>query len=99
MSEHTKGPWTAELGEIHEVRDVEGGRVCILTQLRGRHGLGGRRPDTESSANACLIAAAPEMAEMLLKISRSLWRDFDSSDGSTDTMDTIDALLKKAGVL
>ena len=65
MAEFTPGPWIAELGEIHEVRDTEGGRICILTQLRGRYGLGGRRADSESPANANLIAAAPEMYEAL----------------------------------
>lgn len=64
-AKYTKGPWIAELGEVHEVRDAEGGRICILTQLRGRHGLGGRRPEHESPANARLIAAAPELLEAL----------------------------------
>lgn len=58
-------PWIAQLGEVHEVRDGEGGRVCILTQLRGAHGLGGRRPGGESAANAHLMAAAPELLEAL----------------------------------
>ena len=65
MSEYTKGPWKAELGEVYEVRDAEDGRICIITNLRGRHGLGGRRADGESASNARLIAAAPELLEAL----------------------------------
>ena len=57
----TPRPWRAELGEVHEVRDSEGGRICILTQLRGKNGLCGRRSDHESTTNAHLIAAAPEI--------------------------------------
>ena len=63
----TPRPWRAELGEVHEVRDSEGGRICLLTQLRGKHGLGGRRADHESPANAYLIAAAPDLYEALTR--------------------------------
>ena len=62
---YTPGTWVANLNEIHEVRDAEGGRICILTQLRGKFGLLGRRFDGESEANARLIAAAPDLLEAL----------------------------------
>lgn len=65
MSKHMLGPWKASLGEVYEVRDAEDGRICIITNLRGRHGLGGRRAAGESAFHARLIAAAPEMYEAI----------------------------------
>jgi hypothetical protein len=53
------------MGEVLEVRDGDDSRICVLTHLRGRNGLGGRKPDGESRANANLIVAAPEMYEAL----------------------------------
>jgi hypothetical protein len=65
MMAYTPGTWFAALGEVYEVRDSEGGRICILTHFRGPHGLGGRRADGESADNAKLIAAAPELLDAL----------------------------------
>ena len=47
------------------MRDSEGGRIAIATNLRGRHGMGGRRDGSEVAANVRLIAAAPDMLEAL----------------------------------
>jgi len=61
------------------------------------YAVGVDRPTRE--ANAKLLSSAPEMAKLLLKVSKSLWRDFDSDDADTSTMDAIDALLKEVGAL
>jgi len=54
----TLGAWIAELGEAYVVRSqADGGRVAICTNLRGFHGMGGRRDGDEVAANAHLIAA------------------------------------------
>jgi len=68
MSKHTPGPWTAEPEEAIRVRAPDGGAVAILGWLRGRDGLSGRRPADEVLANARLIAAAPELLEIVQMI-------------------------------
>lgn len=68
MSEmkHTPGPWTPEFGEAYRVRaQQDGGQVAIMMNLKGRHGLAGRRNGDEVAANARLMAAAPELMDAL----------------------------------
>lgn len=65
MSAHTPGPWAYRLTETYAVLGPDGGRVAICTNLKGQHGLGGRRESNEVAANARLIAAAPELLEAL----------------------------------
>jgi hypothetical protein len=67
-TEHTPGPWKLESGETYTVRAADEGGLCQLKWLRGRHGLGGRRPDEEVYANALLIAAAPELLAAATKL-------------------------------
>lgn len=63
--DHTTGPWTADLGEAFHIRDTHGGILAQIKFLKGRGGLGGRRNGDEVAANARLIAAAPELLEVL----------------------------------
>jgi hypothetical protein len=67
MSTHTPGPWAVEMAEVYSVIDAEGGRVALITNLKGRHGMGGRRSGEEAAANTLLIAAAPELLAALQK--------------------------------
>ena len=61
---HTPAPWIADLGEAYRVRaQQDGGQVAIMMNLKGQHGLAGRRSGDEVAANARLIAAAPELLE------------------------------------
>lgn len=60
---HTPGPWKAHFEEAYYVTGPDLGRVAMMMNLKGRHGLGGRRSGAESAANARLIAAAPELLE------------------------------------
>lgn len=63
---HTPGPWVPEFGESCRVRaKQDGGKVAIMMNLKGLHGLIGRRTGAEVAANARLIAAAPELLEAL----------------------------------
>jgi hypothetical protein len=62
MSKHTPGPWKAHFEEAYYVTGPDRGRVAMMLNLKGAHGLGGRRTGEESAANARLIAAAPETA-------------------------------------
>lgn len=65
MSAHTPGPWRANFEEAYFVTGPDLGRVAMMMNLKGAHGLGGRRSGDESAANCRLIAAAPELLEAL----------------------------------
>lgn len=65
MSAHTPGPWKAHFEEAYFVTGPDLGRVAIMMNLKGAHGLGGRRSGDESVANARLIADAPRMHDLL----------------------------------
>lgn len=63
MSKHTKGPWCAAIDECATVRDSRDNQLAMVTYLFTK--TGGRRSGDEVSANARLIAAAPELLEEL----------------------------------
>ena len=63
MTKHTQGPWEAYFDETYGVLGPDKGRVAICMNLKGAHGLAGRRDGNEVAANARLIAAAPELLE------------------------------------
>lgn len=65
MSKHTPGPWKAHFEDAYFVTGPDLGRVAMMMNLKGAHGLGGRRSGNESAANARLIAAAPDLLEAL----------------------------------
>ena len=69
---HTPAPWIADLGEAYRVRaQQDGGQVAIMMNLKGRHGLAGRRSGDEVAANAHLIAASPTMYDYLVERAQS----------------------------
>ncbi len=57
----TPGPWKAHFEEANFVIGPDLGRVAMMMNLKGAHGLGGRRSGAESAANCRLIAAAPDL--------------------------------------
>jgi hypothetical protein len=58
----TPGPWEDDPnGEARNVRAPDGGIVAQMGHLSGHHGASGRRKPQEVSANARLIATAPEL--------------------------------------
>lgn len=63
MSKHTPGPWKAHFEDAYFVTGPDLGRVAMMMNLKGAHGLGGRRSGNESAANARLIAAAPDLLD------------------------------------
>jgi hypothetical protein len=69
-TKHTQGPWRYEAPDEVSIKDADGGRVAVCTNLRGALGMGGRRDPNEVLANARLIAAAPELLEALRKLRR-----------------------------
>lgn len=65
MSKHTPGPWSSHFEEAYYVTGPDLGRVAMMMNLKGAHGLGGRRSGDEAAANCRLIAAAPDLLEAL----------------------------------
>lgn len=55
----TPGPWKPHFEEAYFVTGPDLGRVAMMMNLKGAHGLGGRRSGGESAANCRLIAANP----------------------------------------
>lgn len=60
-AKHTPGPWAAHFEEAYFVTGPDLGRVAMMMNLKGAHGMGGRRSGAESAANCRLIAAAPDL--------------------------------------
>lgn len=58
---HTPGPWRPHFEEAYFVTGPDLGCVAMMMNLKGAHGLGGRRSGDESAANCRLIAAAPDL--------------------------------------
>ncbi len=73
---HTPGPWKAHFEEAYFVTGPDLGRVAMMMNLKGKHGLAGRRSGEESAANCRLIAAAPDLLEAL----RSMLEDDDHDE-------------------
>ncbi len=78
MAEHTPGPWIAELnrssfgpnGRFTVCKDVTSGERTLICEMP--HAFARRSQAAESEANACLIAAAPEMLEALRLAAKEL---------------------------
>jgi hypothetical protein len=64
-TQHTPGPWNPYFDETYGVLGPDKGRVAICMNLKGSHGLAGRRHGNEVAANARLIAASPDLLEAL----------------------------------
>ncbi|KKM14292.1 hypothetical protein LCGC14_1707590 [marine sediment metagenome] len=93
MSKHTKGPWAINEFLVY----AENGNGCTLATINSTSkGIS----DEEAQANARLIAAAPEMKNMLEDMAKRItnseewWMD-DPNRGGFD-LEAIEALLNKA---
>jgi hypothetical protein len=87
MSQYTKGPWYVEDADaaVPVCAESDGMLVAYVDYTKVR------RDPVEYAANAQLIAAAPEMAEMLLSM-------FSHVSHGGPTRAEAEALLKKAGL-
>jgi len=94
MSKHTPGPWAAHFEEAYYVTGPDLGRVAMMMNLKGAHGMGGRRSGDESAANCRLIAAAPDLLQALLNLVGTMCAA-DGSDMEAD-LDAIDARVADA---
>jgi hypothetical protein len=59
---HTPGPWLADFGETTSVRLSDGSRVATVNHLRPHS----RVAASEAAANARVIAASPEMWDLVV---------------------------------
>jgi hypothetical protein len=84
-AKYTKGPWELTDSSDFEVRSYDHKLIASIVMMEAQTYDNERR---QQKANARLITAAPEMAEMLLDLYHG-----------RKTNGDIDALLKKAGVL
>lgn len=62
MNKHTMGPWTIGGKESSEVFDTNGNQVAFCVHLRANKP---ERSVAEATANANLMAAAPDLLEAL----------------------------------
>jgi hypothetical protein len=96
-TQHTPGPWKAHFEEAYFVTGPDLGRVAMMMNLKGAHGMGGRRSGDESAANARLIAAAPDLLDALQHIQRCIpLGGFAQIHYQSDTWAQIDAAIEKA---
>lgn len=99
MSKHTPWPWKARFEEPYFVTGPDLGRVAMTMNLKGAHGLGGRRSGDESAsaANARLIAASPDLLAVLkeLQESAAYWSEYDVPLGIVDRINQ--AIAKAEG--
>ena len=82
MGNHTPGPWIARMN-----CDVIAGERLVANCMTGRL--------REDKANARLIAAAPEMLNMLIELQESAqyWSEYDVPIG---IVDRLNAIISKA---
>jgi hypothetical protein len=96
MNKHTPGPWNPYFDETYGVLGPDKGRVAICMNLKGAHGLAGRRHGDEVAANARLIAAAPDLLEALQGM-ESLATDVRRDDPAADLAKARAAIAKATG--
>ncbi len=107
MSNHTPGPWVAQghkvYGPSHHESKHPNGRIFIADVARGTHRAdplldgGADRFEFDSETDVRLIAAAPEMLEMLLELQEcaSYWSEYDVPLGIKERLD--EAIRKARG--
>lgn len=103
MSKHTPGPWKTDehhgncYGVIAEagVETVHTHGTRSISEIVAQPANGRPHPiDSQACANMRLIAAAPEMLELLVEIRK--WIDSDFSAWDAKFVKEIDALLARA---
>ena len=84
MSKHTSGPWKREetkyrISFSHQITVANNSKpaVCAVHQLR--------RDPAQSDANACLIAAAPDLLEACKAMSEHIGKECGTCQAMLDT--------------
>jgi hypothetical protein len=86
MSTHTKGPWQVVVRPDPDYIDVQAGNVTVaaVRYWAGQHSM-------ERATNAVLIAAAPELLDLL----RDAWLAVPITQHNADLHDRIKALIQR----
>lgn len=90
MLHHTPAPWIVTHGDALAIADAEGNHLACLSWGRGSVSM---KIETEANeANACLMAAAPELLEALRDTKTQIQEQF----GDNWDYSQIDAAIAKA---
>lgn len=97
---HTPGPWSRGIGrDAAKGMDGKGYAICagpcIIARVTGMGYPIGKGSHPESDANAKLIAAAPDLLDVLLKVSMFLHANYRDAD-MPDILPDVRAALEKA---
>jgi len=89
MAIHTPGPWKVDPKFVYEIQTSDGKREIATAYWPDTNA------DEEIEANAHLIAAAPEMLNMLIELQESAqyWSEYDVPVG---IVDRLNAVINKA---
>jgi hypothetical protein len=87
---HTPGPWGRNIAPAWKYPIIFAGRNTHVAKL-----ITDELPESEQEANACLIAAAPDLLE-IVKAYRNLLRTMASNEGELATFAHIESVLAKA---
>ena len=90
MANHTPGPWYVKRNGVRSPVNSEDGRHIAMINYNPM-----TIPDEMHEANARLIAAAPEMLEVLIDLQESAqyWSEYDVPIG---IVDRLNAVISKA---
>ncbi len=96
MTQHTQAEWIAD-GHWVTVAGDDIADICSCDPRHFRQHYIGGRLEAETEANAKLIAAAPELLAVCLRLqeSASYWSDYDVPIGIVDQLNA--AILKAQG--
>lgn len=89
MTKHTPGPWHHTGREFNDVRDSDDELVAVALHLRVGQP---ERSVQEAEANARLIAAAPDLLEMLVEAANFI----QPYNVGQELLERIDAAIAKA---
>lgn len=96
MTGWTKGKWRIDFGETYVIRDEDGGRVCTMNWLKGRHGHKGRRSHEEVVATAHLLRTSKELYEALKALVASMPDSHENRQRCQAAWDKANAALSRA---
>lgn len=88
MSKHTEGPWMLSFGTIHDKK----GQVIAFIEDRGDC----VPSESEREANAALIAAAPELLDMLRELVQAAYDEVPPEDDMEEIWTDLYAACGKA---
>jgi hypothetical protein len=99
QAQHTPGPWATNGPALIVTNDAWHHEIAIVKNQNNNHSGSNVSPE-ESEANACLIAAAPELLEALELLMNSRWlsidHDYNRTRAACDLREVAIAAINKA---